>query len=54
MLVSMVFGGLAGMMHRVKPMAMRDMRMVRGFLVIPSFVMLGGLAMMSGRMLVVF
>ena len=45
----MVFAGFLGMVHRVKMMAMGDMGVVPGLLVIRAAMMLGGLAVMLSR-----
>jgi hypothetical protein len=54
MLVGMVFTRFAGVVCRMKPMPVSDMRVVRRFLVIPGFIVLGSFAMMSCCMFVVF
>jgi hypothetical protein len=53
MLVGMVLGGFRGMVRRVEPMPMGHMSVVRRFLMIASFVMPGGFAMMICCVLVV-
>jgi hypothetical protein len=54
MLIGMVFGGLAGVMCRIKPVAVCDVRMVRRFLVIAGFMVLGSFAMMNRCLFVMF
>ncbi|MGO9262624.1 MAG: hypothetical protein ACLQU1_41035 [Bryobacteraceae bacterium] len=54
MLVGMVFSRLSGVVCRLKPMPVSDMRVVRRCLVIARFMVLGSFAMMSCRMFVVF
>ena len=53
-LVGVVFSGFRGVMCRMNPVPVSDMRVVRGFPVIPGFVMLGSLAMMIRCVFVVF
>jgi len=48
-----MLGSFFGMMRRVHLMAVRHVGMMRRGLVIPFLMMLGGLAVMVGRMLVV-
>jgi hypothetical protein len=43
-----VFAGFLGVMHRVKVMAVRDMRVVTGLLVLGGAMMLGRLAVVLG------
>jgi hypothetical protein len=50
---SVLFRGVLVVLGRVQRMPMRDLGMVRSFFVISGLVVLGGLAMMLGRMLVV-
>jgi hypothetical protein len=50
----MVFGRLAGVMCRIKPVPVCDVRVVRRFLVIAGFMVLGSLAMMSRCLFVMF
>jgi hypothetical protein len=52
--VGVVFGGFAGVVRRMKCVAVRDMRVVRGFLVIPFGMVFGSLAVVSRGMLVMF
>jgi hypothetical protein len=54
MLVGMVFGGFFSVMCRMKAMPVSDMRMVRRFLVVAGFMVLGSLKMMSRCVSVVF
>jgi hypothetical protein len=54
MLVGAVFSGFLGVMRRMKPVPVSDVRVVRRFLVIAGFMMLGSFAMMSRCVFVVF
>lgn len=54
MLAGVVLGRFPGVMRRVKPVPVSDMRVVRRFLVIPACVVLGSFPMMSRRLFVVF
>ena len=49
-----MLGRFAAVMGRVRCMAMGGMGVMRGFLVVAVFVMLGGFAIMMGGVLVVF
>lgn len=53
MLVGVVLAGFLGMMGGVRPVPVRDVRMMSGFFVLAGFVMLCGLAMMFRCMLMV-
>jgi hypothetical protein len=51
-MLGVVLARLAGMVRRVRGVAMRGMRVVGGLFVAVGFVMLGRFAMMTSRMLV--
>ncbi len=53
MVVRQFFGRVFGMLGRVQLVAMSDVRMVAGFLVITGFGVLGRFAMMLGGVVVV-
>jgi|HubBroStandDraft_6_1064221.scaffolds.fasta_scaffold557863_1 hypothetical protein len=53
MRVGVVLGRLAGMVGRVKPVSVRDMRVVRGFFVVLFDVVFGSFAVVGRSMLVV-
>jgi len=52
--VGVVFGGFAGVVRRMKSVAVRDMRVVRSLLVIPFGMVFGSLAVVSRGVLVMF
>jgi hypothetical protein len=49
-----VLGGFAGMVCRMKPVSVSDMRVVRGLFVVPVLVVVGSFAVVSRGMLVMF
>lgn len=51
--VGVMLGGLLGMMLGMEVMAMGDMRVVTGFMMVPCFVVVGGRAMVPGGVFVV-
>jgi hypothetical protein len=53
MRLGVMLGGLAGMMVSVKPVAMRDMGVMAGEVMLALFVVLGSIAVMLRRLLVV-
>lgn len=53
MVIRMVFRGFRSMMARVQSVAMRDLGMVGSLVMIPRLMMLGGGAMVLGRVFVV-
>lgn len=53
MRVGVVFGGFAGMVRRMQPMSVGDMRVMRGLFVVTLFVVFGSFPVVSGRMFVV-
>jgi len=54
MRVGVVLGGFAGMVRGVKSVTMRDVGVVRGFLMVAVLVVLGSLAVVSRCVLVMF
>ena len=52
--VGVVLGGFAGVVRGMQPVAMGDMRVVRGFLVILVYVVFRGFAVVGRRVLVMF
>lgn len=52
--VGVLFGGFRSVMRSVVEMALGDEGMMRGGMVIASFMTSSGFAMMTGRVLVVF
>ena len=50
----MMLGGFTGMMFGLQTVAMRDMGMMAGQMMLALFLMFGGLAMVFGGLLVVF
>ena len=52
--VGVVLGGFAGVVRRMKSVAVRDMRVMRGLLVIPFRMVLGSLAVVRRGVLVMF
>jgi hypothetical protein len=52
MLIRMVLRGFRSMMVSVQPVAMRHLGMMRSLLVVPRLMMLGGGAMVLGRVFV--
>jgi hypothetical protein len=53
-LVDVMLGGFPGVMFRVQMMAVGDVRVMAGLLVIPGFVMVRRVAVMLRRVLVMF
>jgi hypothetical protein len=53
MRLGVMLGGLAGVVVSMKPVAMRDMGVMAGEVMLALFVVLGSIAVMLGRFLVV-